>query len=588
LCVSNPEVRKLAVGWALGQLKKDPARDMVSLETSDGLGHCECEACRTLGSVSDRAFGLANEAARAVAKEQPGKMIGMLAYSDHCEPPSFPLEPNVYVQSTAGFIHGRYTFEELMKLWPQHSRNLGFYEYYSVWLWDFDMPTRARGADIRYHQRRIAEYVRLGATSLDCESGNNWGPNGLGYYTANRLMWNPKADVVALHADFFEKAFGPAASAMRRYYERLDPGNQPLLSEHLLALALRDLEEAAKAAKDRPEVLARLEHLKQYQHYVRLRWEHDHAADKDRKREWALAALTHAYRTRWSYMNHWAAMLYGWTGRAAEEFERPEWAHNARGANQPWKVEKPLSREETDQLFREDLERFRPVRFEEKTFSDDLVPGGFTAAKPAESNQRWQRGTRYALYSRDGEPLEATITTGIIAWYRDRPEARYTVTDASGTVVEDKRLPQDGKEHTLSVKVPRAGLYWLDFDDSGAAWGIKAGSGQLVSLVLRRDRQPIHLGQMQRMYFRVPRGTKEVAYFWSGQPHQVLGPDGKVLVEPEGKGKIMVIPVPAGADGQVWSFAKMASGQLWFFNVPNVLAASPNALLVPREITEKK
>ena len=65
-----------------------------------------------MGSVSDRAFGLANEVARAVAREHPGKMVGMLAYNDHCEPPSFPLEPNVYVQLTAGFIRGRHTFDE--------------------------------------------------------------------------------------------------------------------------------------------------------------------------------------------------------------------------------------------------------------------------------------------------------------------------------------------------------------------------------------------------------------------------------------------------------------------------------------------
>lgn len=37
---------------------------MVSMETSDGPNHCECEACPKLGSVSGRALGLVNEAAR--------------------------------------------------------------------------------------------------------------------------------------------------------------------------------------------------------------------------------------------------------------------------------------------------------------------------------------------------------------------------------------------------------------------------------------------------------------------------------------------------------------------------------------------
>ena len=82
LCVSNPEVRRLAVSWALGQLEKRPDAEMVSLECSDGGGQCECEHCRKLGSVSDRVFGLANEAARAVAQKYPGKMVGVLAYNE--------------------------------------------------------------------------------------------------------------------------------------------------------------------------------------------------------------------------------------------------------------------------------------------------------------------------------------------------------------------------------------------------------------------------------------------------------------------------------------------------------------------------
>jgi len=106
LCVSNPELRALAARWALDYLKKHPAADMVSLETSDGGGQCECDSCKKLGTVSDRAFGLANEVAVAVAKEHPGKMVGMLAYNEHSEPPAFELEPNVYVQLTAGFTRG--------------------------------------------------------------------------------------------------------------------------------------------------------------------------------------------------------------------------------------------------------------------------------------------------------------------------------------------------------------------------------------------------------------------------------------------------------------------------------------------------
>lgn len=114
-------------GWRwLGSafLKKHPQADMGSLETSDGGGQWECEECAKLGTISDRVFGLANEVGRAVAKDFPGKLVGLYAYNEHSEPPSFALEPNVYVQLTAGFTRGRYTFAELLELWPQQCRNL--------------------------------------------------------------------------------------------------------------------------------------------------------------------------------------------------------------------------------------------------------------------------------------------------------------------------------------------------------------------------------------------------------------------------------------------------------------------------------
>lgn len=579
MCVSNPAVRRIAAEWALDQLRRRPELDMVSLETSDGSNHCECPACRKLGSISQRAFGLANEVARAVAREMPGKMVGVLAYNDHCEPPSFPLEKNVYVQSTAGFIRGRYTFDELIDLWPKVCGDMGFYEYLSVWLWDFDMPARGRGSNLAYIRKQIPRYAAAGATSLDFESGNNFGPHGRGYYVANRLAWDPNADVDALLADFYDKAFGPAGGVMKRYYERLDAGNEPLVSEHLLALALRDLAEATRLAAARSDVLARLRQLKQYLHYVRLRWQYDRPAGRDAKRKRALDALTHVYRNRYTYMNHWAAMRNAWVRRCVRSHGADRWP-----AEKPWRAAAPTSPQETEKQFQDDMAFFRPQDVLERTFSADLVPlAGPSAGPPAASSQRYQRPARYALLSRAGEPLEMTVTTGIIAWYRDRADARYTVTDAAGKQVAAGRLKQDGEKHPLTVKVPAAGVYWLDVDDQAAGWGLEVAAGRGASVALRRGSHPHHMGHMQRMYFYVPTGTKRIDYYWQGGPHEVREPGGKVVANVKTSGAFVRVAVPGGADGRAWSLTKLCLGHLWFFNVPNYLAASPEALLVPRE-----
>ena len=317
------------------------------------------------------------------------------------------------MQSTAGFIRGKYTFQELMDLWPQRCRSMGFYDYLSVWLWDWDMPPGGRGANLTYLRQQIPRYAVSHATSVDCESGNNWGVHGLGYYVANRLMWNPKADVDGLVADFFQQAFGPAADPMRRYYERLDPAREPLVSCDLLARALRDLAEASKLARSRLDVLARLDHLKQYQHYVRLRWEYDRTADKDRKRDLALTILTHVYRTRYSYMNHWEAIRQQWTPVVAKEFDRPRWSFRDPSPEKPWKVETPFAHDETERLLQDDVAYFQPQPVEERAFSRDLLPGGFRSDRPAATSQRFQGSARYAIYSRAGEPLELSIRTGV-------------------------------------------------------------------------------------------------------------------------------------------------------------------------------
>lgn len=586
-CSTNPEVRRIATEWALGQLRRDPTLDMVSMETSDGDGHCECDACKAAGNISERVFGLANEVARAVAREFPGKMVGLYAYNDHSEPPSFVLEPNVYIQLTAGFTRGKYTFDELLERWPDKSRNLGYYDYYSFWLWDYDMPPGGLGGNIASLRERIPRYARLGATSIDCESGNNWGIHGRGYYIANRLLWNPQADVDALLADFYEKAFGPAAGVMKRYYERLDPGNEPLASEDLLARALRDLEEATALAGADGKILARLDQLKQYQHYVRLRWDFDRAEDPAHKKALALEVLTHLYRNRYSYMNHWEAIRQLWTDQLAKDLGEPTWAPSDPTPAKPWMVETPSTPEETALDFQSDLARFQPLEVNEILFSKDLVPSGLTGSAPAASAQQHQSPIPYALYSKTGEALTFTLQSGLIVHYRDRAAARYAIKDSHGNVVADERIPQDGVERALAIPVPGAGVYWLDYQDQAVGWRIQAAPGTPLSVAPQRGSHPESMGQLQQVYFYVPKGTRQIQYFWAGDPHKVHSPDGAIAATVKETGACVTIPVPDGADGKAWSFTELAPGHLWFYNVPNYLAASPEALLVPREVAER-
>ena len=582
-CISNPGVVEICKRYALDYFAAQPEADMISVDPSDGGGHCECEQCAQMGGVPERVFYLANEVAKAVAEDYPGKMVGLYAYNFHSEPPSFELAPNVYVQLTGGFIRGRYSYGELLEMWPKKCRMMGFYEYFSVYQWNRDMLPGGNGANVRYMRTKIPDLYAHNATSLDAESGDNWGLHGRGYIVANRLMWDPQADVDAILEDFYTKAFGPAAEPMRRYYERLDPGNEPLMSEHLVGLAFRDVAEATRLAAGHPDVLARLDHVKIYLRYFHLRWTHDRTQDKEEQKRLVQEIFTHVYRTRYTYMNHWEAIRQFWTPRAAKQYEEPSWSMS--GPEAPWIGTPPYTREQVEAFFREGLEHFQVQDIEERSFSGDLAPVDFGEVEPGICGDRgqWQGGFRHALYSIAGEPLAVSVIPGTIAWYRDRPDATYAFSDAAGKAVAEGRLPLDGEAHALQVEVPAPGLYYLDFNDSGAGWRILAERDRPLAIPLRRGGGLLHHGWNDDLYFYVPKGTREVQYYWQGGAHNVYGPDGKRVQQVTESGKFIKIPVPEDGDGRVWRMGEIALGHLWFFNVPNYVARSPGALLVPRE-----
>jgi hypothetical protein len=103
-CIANTGLRRLVVSDALAQFERQPSLDSISCDPSDGGGWCECTECAALGSVSDRALLLANEVATAVNAAQPGRLVGMYAYSAHSPPPSIPAHPEVVISVATSFI----------------------------------------------------------------------------------------------------------------------------------------------------------------------------------------------------------------------------------------------------------------------------------------------------------------------------------------------------------------------------------------------------------------------------------------------------------------------------------------------------
>lgn len=315
----------------------------MSLSPPDGLGYCQCDRCRAVfqggepyqahGSIfakrsdgllvnitTETLFNAVNVAAKASAEKYPGRMIGCYAYSAYSHPPSFEIEPNVYVQTTTSYRRTPLTLQEQLDGWGSKASQVGIREYWSVYQWDWDNPSPGKMTPAR-QKKDIAFYNKNNVVAMNAEASNNWAPRGLGYYVTSQLLWDVQVDTDELVREFYIKAFGEkAAPAMERYYTRwygqsvnvgLDPkskeispaasGDQEDDSDELtgqtavfnaknlsdtrqtLIDAFADLDGAVANTQPGSPERARVDHLRMYMYYLYLRlnvWEADNAAKK--------------------------------------------------------------------------------------------------------------------------------------------------------------------------------------------------------------------------------------------------------------------------------------------------------------------
>jgi hypothetical protein len=641
LCVTNPRVIEMAIQYAREQLDKDPSADMVGVGPDDGGGYCTCPECVKLGDPGNQAFHLANAVARAVQQSHPGKLVGLLAYNWHCDPPDFPLEPNIYVElTTALLMNTKYGFNELLVRWPKHCKYFGLYDYWAVYDWIRDRLPSGRTGNMTYVVEKIPLYARSGICALCAESGTSWGSQGLGYYLGGKLLWNSSEDVETLRNDFYEKAFGPAAAAMKTYYERVDSGKSPMVGPTFYRLCVDDLEKAVKAAAGHPDALARVDQMRQYLVFVYLQGRLA-AAGKDQttkagedaalkqklapgdlpdtvpmtvEKQAAFDLLRWNYLIRNTYMTFWDFFSSQTINPLARKFGEPTWEwYQMRGKNKlnevPYRDTKVTAESlarETDAWFVRMKKDYGEVpELKEVRFSNRLALPKWRndSGKPAARGYPPKQGflcqgalPTVALASVNGEPLRFMLQQATI--YKTFPDGEYAITSADGVEVAKGKLPKG--EHAMEVKVPAAGVYYLRYDDKSAGVQLLPDETQQGAFVLDRS---THVGTYNyvTIFFYVPKGTKSMVLYAnkSGDKFGFQQPDGKWSgagkgIKPENSncylkadGSYLTIPVPAGMDGKVWSALMFNRGSFHFFNIPNVLSFAADGVLVPEDVAKR-
>ena len=588
LCISNPNVRQLVIEDARRQLEKGKARDSVSTDPSDGLGWCECENCQALGSVSDRALTLANAVAEAINDPPAGLYVGMYAYSAHSPPPSIKVHPQVIISVATAFIRGGFTVEELLEGWNDQGATLGIREYYSVNTWDRDLPGRSRGSNLDYLQRTVPEFHQLGARYLSSESSDNWGPNGLGYYFASRMLWDideaDRRDEIV--SEFLQNCFGPAADTMAEYYELIDGSKKSLFSDDLVGRMYRLLAKARSQAKE-AKIQERLNHLILYTRYLELWLNYSSTAGEERQENFE-QLIRHAYRMRETMMVHTKGLYRDLVNRdksvtipADAVWSKPE-------PDNPWKSSEPFSTAELDNMVKQGIEGRKLRPFDPVSFSSDLVPVeplNFKELK-AGSTGIYSRGIRtiYTKTTEANQEITLNVKGGII--YQNRGNASIILFPADLTAenpLDEAEVPPDGMFHEVSLKAPKPGLYRVVVSDKGCGTKVEWPENLPQTIVSSLD-QPSKLYGRWSMVFYVPKGTKVIGGFSNG-PGSLLNPEGDKAHIFESKQGYFNVKVPAGMDGKLWTFDRCAGSRL-LMTVPPSLAPTADQLLLPEEVVE--
>lgn len=589
-CISNPGLRQLVVDDALKQFDADPSKQSISVDPSDGGGWCECEACAKLGSVTDRAVTLANAVAEAVTAKYPGKLVGMYAYSEHSPVPHIKAHPAVVISVATSFIRGGFTVDQLLDGWSQHASTLGIREYYSVNTWDRDLPGAARGGNLDYLKRTIPHFNEKSARFLSAESSDNWGPNGLGYYVASRMLWDPReaAHVDELVADFLEKCFGPARAPMAKFYQLLDSSKRQPLCDDLVGRMYRLTDEARGLTND-AAILARLDDLTLYTHYVEL-WL-DYSTAKNQARQAAFeAVIRHGYRMRGTMMIHTLALYRDVVNRDKSVNIPTEAKWNVPEGKNPWKSSEPYSREELDGFRRDGIAQRKLLDFTPVSFTGDLVP-----ATPLKLTSGalgtmgiYSRSPRnyYSWVEKAPTTFALNVTAGII--YQTSGSATldlYPAAEAESKSVAHAEVAPTRSVQPVELKTTFAGLHRIEIVGGGAAqttWD----DGAAVPMTIESSMEsPGRLHGRWTLYFYVPRGTKTIGGFSEG-PGTLRNARGAVAQKFEEKPGYFSIPVPANEDGRLWKFEQCAGDKV-LMTVPPFLARSAGELMLPREVVER-
>ena len=583
-CTSNKQLQAIIKQYVIKYMKKNPNVDSMSLEPSDHHGWCECKSCIEMGSESDRALFLANIGGKTLREEgYPNKYIGMYAYYHHAPPPSIKVDPNVIISVANGLIRGPFSFEEIIKGWKAKGAQIGVYDYFSVVVWDRNLPAGAKTTDPWIVARDIKRYHDMGARFLDCESGDAWGPSGPAYYIASRIMWdiNEVKRVDELMDEFISLAFGKAKSPMASFYKIIREDKRRT-SAGLTGLMYRLLDEAQMLESDK-QIHQRLNQLILYTRYIELYQQYSNTNNKEAKAKLEEQFYRYLYQIRKTSMVH----TFGIWSR--------KFTIAKSLIDHPFKNNPELTDDDISAILKNGIKNNSlDIGVEEKQFSRTLIPA--TALKLNKKKDGFypreaQIYQNYYLWINKPGTLNLKVNCKKV--WNNHPHS-ITLKYNGESVSESKIVKPDSKDYMVKLATKHSGLHYLKLRDgsdfSRITW---PNIPVVIESGLKTKHTENQFGGPWTLYFYVPKNCKYVAGWAERIAHwaprisgELLDADGNVLIDfSKQKQGWFKAAVAKGQAGKIWTF-KNCVGQRLLATVPPYLVINPDKLLLPKEVIE--
>ena len=309
LCLNNPEVIGITKDKLYKWMKNSPDAYIFGVGQNDGFaGECECRICKPIDireeSPSGNVIYFVNKVAEYVEKDFPDKKVGTFAYNYTVKPPKYarprgnvnirlchmsdiegcdahPVEDCSHNANFANYVRGWHEIADHIYIWDYKTN----FQHYMMPKPSFFATQK----DLQFFKRNGVD----GIMNQGAYQFHNGASAELSAYLEAKLMWDPDRDVKMIMDDFLEGYYGPAAPAIRKYYDLLYnktfgewmhfPINPRPYAEYLSPGLLTKLDvclqEAAKLAKGKPEIEYRVEAARLWVQYAELNKPAEHIAE---------------------------------------------------------------------------------------------------------------------------------------------------------------------------------------------------------------------------------------------------------------------------------------------------------------------